>query len=1178
MRTVPGLRVIGAVLAIAALLLLVFSAPAHAVEGTFVSNNGRSSDAAFNISSNQYAQGFTTGDNSGGYVLTSVEVNLAAGAGSGTLTATVRSSSSNNPGTTLCTLNTPNNLGSGVRKFSAPATCANLTGNTLSASTNYFVVMTSGGGGTATWRATASDAEDDSGATDWVIRDDRLVLVNNQWGSDTGTTYAYKIKINAENTAPTGADSEVATHENENYAFEGGDFNFQDADDHRLDHVKITSLPGTGGGTLSLNGADITSAPQEVTAAQLDDGDLKYNPPTDASSDVFTTFQFKVSDGYEDSASTYTFTLKNDGPTIIGPDEISWPENKPANHEVGSYPITAPGNFGLTFAVSGDDADDFDVLETTQAGGGKALSVTFDSSPDAEDPDDADTDNVYELTLEVTANSLTDTLDVTVTVTDVNEFDPTVTGLATVDYAENGTDAIATYTIADADVSDTVSVSALTGDDASQFSRTTTDNNDGTVTAKLNFIAAPDFEAPTDSGGDNDYEVTLSGSDGSNTTDLDITVTVTGVNDNNPTLTGPTTLTVAENTPTTTVIATYMATDADGDVITFELGGGSGSGADRFDFIIDGNTGVLTFANPPDFETPADLDTNNVYEMIMRALDGSPVDPDTNYSLALNVTVTVTDLPAVSGLTAVQYAENGTAAVDTYTATDADGQAVSVTWSLEGDDSGDFTISAGGALSFASSPDHESATDDNTDNEYNVTVVATDGSEPGRLNVTVDVTNVNEAPTFNEGTSTTRNIDENSAAGTNVGSRVIATDPDTSEPLYSSLTYYLGGTGTDKDAFTINSNDGQLSVASGVTIDYETKSSYSVTVSVRDSKDASGTADTAIDATIAVTINVRGVTVSETSVTVAEDENAAEHTATYTVKLGTEPTGDVTVTPASGDTTAATVSPTTLTFTTTNWSTTQTVTVTGVDDAIDNDGRTATISHTVAGADYGSVTAPDVAVALTDDDATPTGITLTLTDASNVALSTVAENVATAPTITVTAAVNGSTTYPSATAVTVSVAGTLGDTAVDFATVSDFTITIPAATATATGTFTLTPTNDAVDEIDDVTGESGSLTITKASIDLTDDDDAPSGITLTLTDASNVALSTVAENVATAPTITVTAAVNGSTTYPSATAVTVSVAGTLGDTAVDFATVSDFTHHPGGHGHGHGDVHPDADQ
>ena len=39
-------------------------------------------------------------------------------------------------------------------------------------------------------------------------------------------------------------------------------------------------------------------------------------------------------------------------------------------------------------------------------------------------------------------------------------------------------------------------------------------------------------------------------------------------------------------------------------------------------------------------------------------------------------------------------------------------------------------------------------------------------------------------------------------------------------------------------------------------LDYETKSSYSVTVSVRDNKDADGNADTATDDTITVTITV----------------------------------------------------------------------------------------------------------------------------------------------------------------------------------------------------------------------------------------------------------------------------------------------------------------------------------
>ena len=96
------------------------------------------------------------------------------------------------------------------------------------------------------------------------------------------------------------------------------------------------------------------------------------------------------------------------------------------------------------------------------------------------------------------------------------------------------------------------------------------------------------------------------------------------------------------------------------------------------------------------YEAPTDHNSDNVYGALLYAAT-----PSGNNG-GLIVAVTVTDLPAVSGLATVDYAENGTAAVDTYTATDADGQAVSVTWSLEGDDSGDFTISAGGALSFAS--------------------------------------------------------------------------------------------------------------------------------------------------------------------------------------------------------------------------------------------------------------------------------------------------------------------------------------------------------------------------------------------------------------------------------------------------------------------------------------------
>ena len=88
-------------------------------------------------------------------------------------------------------------------------------------------------------------------------------------------------------------------------------------------------------------------------------------------------------------------------------------------------------------------------------------------------------------------------------------------------------------------------------------------------------------------------------------------------------------------------------------------------------------------------------------------------------------------------------------------------------------------------------------------------------------------------------------------------------------------------------------------------------------------------------------------------------------TATYTVRLGKAPTGTVTVTPSSdnGDVTFA---PATLTFTTGNWSSPQTVTVSAGEDGDENNER-ATLSHTASGGGYGSVTG-NVVVAVTDND------------------------------------------------------------------------------------------------------------------------------------------------------------------------------------------------------------------
>ena len=61
------------------------------------------------------------------------------------------------------------------------------------------------------------------------------------------------------------------------------------------------------------------------------------------------------------------------------------------------------------------------------------------------------------------------------------------------------------------------------------------------------------------------------------------------------------------------------ASDADGDSLTFSLSGG----ADQSLFAIDGSTGALSFQSAPDYESPADADTDNAYVLAVTVSDGN---------------------------------------------------------------------------------------------------------------------------------------------------------------------------------------------------------------------------------------------------------------------------------------------------------------------------------------------------------------------------------------------------------------------------------------------------------------------------------------------------------------------------------------------------------------------------
>ena len=133
---------------------------------------------------------------------------------------------------------------------------------------------------------------------------------------------------------------------------------------------------------------------------------------------------------------------------------------------------------------------------------------------------------------------------------------------------------------------------------------------------------------------------------------------------------------------------------------------------------------------------------------------------------------------------------------------------------------------------------------------YTYQVIAlVDGGEATRSARLAVTAVANQPPTFDDGSSTTRSVAENTTAGVAIGEPVAATDLDD-----TTLTYSLGG--TDAGSFTITST-GQLRTQAA--LDYETKRTYRVIVRVSDGKDATGTADATIDDTITVTITVTNV-------------------------------------------------------------------------------------------------------------------------------------------------------------------------------------------------------------------------------------------------------------------------------------------------------------------------------
>ena len=270
-----------------------------------------------------------------------------------------------------------------------------------------------------------------------------------------------------------------------------------------------------------------------------------------------------------------------------------------------------------------------------------------------------------------------------------------------------------------------------------------------------------------------------------------------------------------------------------------------------------------------------------------------------------------------------------------------------------------------------------------------------------------------------------------------------------------------------------------------------------------------------------------GTTVGETVVTVTV--GASVDTATD----GTDYTAvaDLTITIPAGDPSA-----------------TDTFTFAPTDDTVFDPGETVTVSGSAVG-----FTFTNAMLAITDTDTAPTEIVLSLSSEN--------ETEGADPTIMVTATLSGTVSLTDATVVTVSV-GADGDTATegtDYTEVMDFTVTIPATMLTGTNTFNLAGTDDTLVEEDEetvtVSGTADTFAITSTTLTITDNDDAPTVIALSLNPMS------LSEAIGTSS-VTVTASfsgINSSSTLSTGTEVAVTLADGTAVAGRDFTAVPAFT-------------------